>query len=1189
MQNESGGAIKGQTAGVSLSNGGGITNDGSIGASGAGGAGADLEQGGSVTNNSGGTITGAYGVFVAGSQGAIINSGQISGTTYSGVSLGVGGSVQNNTGGAILGETKGVGLSNGGSITNSGSIEALGSGAAGAELDQGGSVTNNSGGTISGAYGIFVGGAAGTVTNAGTISGTIYAIDFSTNSSANRLVDDPGAVFNGVVNGGGSGVLELASDAGSISGIGGASLYGFQILDADTGANWTLSGANTIATVTNNGALDIAGSVDVTAAIDSASTGVFDLSASGSLEVAQALGSQAAMNFQGASELLVDNGALFGTGVGTASYQGAQLENFGSGDSVDLRNFSAVGVTQSYNAASGLLQISNGANQKATFDFQNSTLGLGTFVIGTDGSSGVLITLIGTGANIAATAAIISANLDSYEANLPASIAVTDNGPLTVTVGQITSDAAALAVTSNADGSAYALLVNDLAANVSATFDALGGNTHVTSIVLTDSGTPVLTLSVAQALGDTTALNEISGTYTITISDTAANVAANLDALNADAHVTSIALTDPPTPTLGLTAAQYANDTKALGEITTPYTIVISSTGAVAAKAAVISANLDSYEASVPSSITVTDNRPLTVTVGQITSDATALSLTSNADGSAYSLVVKDSAANVSAAFDALNGNTHVTSIVLTDSGSLTLSVAQALGDTMALAEITPPYAITISDMAANVAAFVGALNANSQVTLITISDTAANVAANLDALNGSSHVTSIALTDNGVPALTLSVAQALGDTTALSDIATPYTITISDTAANVAARFDALNGDSQVTSIVLTDAGIPTLTLTAAQYANDTKALGEITTPYSIVISNTGAIVAKAAAISANLNSYEASLPSSITVTDNKPLTVTVGQITSDAAALALTSNADGSAYTLLVKDSAANVSAAFDALNGNTHVTSIVLTDSGTPALTLSVAQALGDTAALAEITSAYTITISDTSANVATAIDVLNADSEVTSLSLTGGGALTLSVAQALNDTTALSEITTSYTITISDTAADVAANLDALNADTHVTSIVLTDVGKPTLTLSIQEALNDTRALGEITSPHATALADTAADIELITSAQAATLKADGYTSIAATTGPVLMTIAEATYISSDGIAVTGAPVVIQDTAAHIRAMTIAQINALALSHVTQITASNATVLLSPLQVAALENAGVTVSAPPATQS
>ena len=222
----------------------------------------------------------------------------------------------------------------------------------------------------------------------------------------------------------------------------------------------------------------------------------------------------------------------------------------------------------------------------------------------------------------------------------------------------------------------------------------------------------------------------------------------------------------------------------------------------------------------------------------------------------------------------------------------------------------------------------------------------------------------------------------------------------------------------------------------------------------------------------------------------------------------------------------------------------------------------------------------------------------------------GPVAVSTATFLADQPTLDKIVGGFAI--SDTAADVAANLNALNGDSHVTSIALTDGGTPILTISIAEALNDTRALSEITSLAYDALADTAADIELITSTQAGALKTDGYTSIASTTGPVAMTIAEAETLSGDGIAVTGAPVTasgtvatmtalatteastlvgqgyilaVLDTAANIRAMTTTQIAALSARHVTQINASDTTVLLSPLQVAALEAAGVKVSAPP----
>ena len=53
--------------------------------------------------------------------------------------------------------------------------------------------------------------------------------------------------------------------------------------------------------------------------------------------------------------------------------------------------------------------------------------------------------------------------------------------------------------------------------------------------------------------------------------------------------------------------------------------------------------------------------------------------------------------------------------------------------------------------------------------------------------------------------------------------------IQISDAASAVAASFDALNADSDIASITLTDSGVPALSLTTTQAANDTTALGEI------------------------------------------------------------------------------------------------------------------------------------------------------------------------------------------------------------------------------------------------------------------------------------------------------------------------------------------------------------------------
>src|ERR1019366_4456633 len=102
--------------------------------------------------------------------------------------------------GTIGGGADGVVLTGGGTVSNAGSISG----------------TGNAGGYISGG--------AGTVTNAGTIGGGTDAVQFS-GAFADRVILDPGAVFNGLVKGGSGGnTLELAAGTagatGTLSGVG---------------------------------------------------------------------------------------------------------------------------------------------------------------------------------------------------------------------------------------------------------------------------------------------------------------------------------------------------------------------------------------------------------------------------------------------------------------------------------------------------------------------------------------------------------------------------------------------------------------------------------------------------------------------------------------------------------------------------------------------------------------------------------------------------------------------------------------------------------------------------------------------------------------------------------------------------------------------------------------------------------
>ena len=371
--NNSGTVASSQRYGISLHGAGSsILNSGSIsGYSGEGGYGVDLEAGGTVTNTSTGYISGGEdAIFVYGAAGAINNSGQIVSTFDDGVGLFNGGSVINNAGGVIQAPTGG------------------GFGPAGVYIPSGSANVVNRG-SITGQYGVYLG-VAGTVENAGTISGSSSAVTFAVSSAANRLIVDPGAVFSGSVKGNG-GVLELTAGTGSIGSIGSSSFSGFQTLTDDAGGVWTLTGGNTIANVTDNGSLIAAGSLDVSTAVSSTSTGQFDLQAGGSLEVAADSATHSQVDFLGSSQLTIDNAALFGTGVGGSSYAGPLLENFGAGDTVDLHSFTAAAAALLYNPANGLLQVTNGSSQVATLDFQNSTLGSGSFSVASDGSGGIKI------------------------------------------------------------------------------------------------------------------------------------------------------------------------------------------------------------------------------------------------------------------------------------------------------------------------------------------------------------------------------------------------------------------------------------------------------------------------------------------------------------------------------------------------------------------------------------------------------------------------------------------------------------------------------------------------------------------------------------------------------------------------------------------------------------------------------
>ena len=404
VTNQTGGSISGFT-GVLGGSGGALTvvNAGSIAGNETAqfGEGIQLAGAGRVTNQSGGVISAYIGIFGA-TASTVVNDGSIVGSTTASFGIGVrldeGGSVTNQSGGAISGY---FGLYSfvAATIMNAGSFAGNAVSGTGINLGAGGSVTNQSGAMISGWDGIGGGGSGAlTVVNAGTVSGSSYAVRFAAGQD-DLLTVDPGAVFNGTVDGGNAvgaanvSTLELATgaSAGTLFGLG-TKYINFAQVTVDAGANWTLTGYNTIATgdtLTNSGSLTISsvgtlsgsglvdgplendgqiiangGTLDIDG--DATGTGQLQVDTNSTLELEGAVAQGETVNFSGIGPgtLILDD---------PEDFQGA-ITGLTTGDTIDLANVTPASVQLVVNSS----DISGGVGGTLTAYFVGSSDNMST-------------------------------------------------------------------------------------------------------------------------------------------------------------------------------------------------------------------------------------------------------------------------------------------------------------------------------------------------------------------------------------------------------------------------------------------------------------------------------------------------------------------------------------------------------------------------------------------------------------------------------------------------------------------------------------------------------------------------------------------------------------------------------------------------------------------------------------------
>jgi len=255
---------------------------------------------------------------------------------------------------------------------------------------------------IAGAVGVYAASGVGTtVTNFGTIEGTGgVAVQFG--SSADRLIVEAGAVFDGRVVGGG-GSLVLAAGTGTIHGLG-FSFTGFGSCVVETGGAWALSGTTAVGaeiTVAANAYLKVAagGTLDLRG----------DVTSGGHLETFQNdLTVEGAVS--GAGAVFIDGGLAdfgstfsqsvrFGTAGGTLELAdsrafGGTVSGFSTSGATafDLRDIAFVSrseATFSGTASGGVLTVSDGthtARIALAGDYTGST-----WTASSDGAGGVTV------------------------------------------------------------------------------------------------------------------------------------------------------------------------------------------------------------------------------------------------------------------------------------------------------------------------------------------------------------------------------------------------------------------------------------------------------------------------------------------------------------------------------------------------------------------------------------------------------------------------------------------------------------------------------------------------------------------------------------------------------------------------------------------------------------------------------
>ena len=300
------------------------------------------------------------------------------------------------------------------------------------------------------------------------------------------------------------------------------------------------------------------------------------------------------------------------------------------------------------------------------------------------------------------------------------------------------------------------------------------GKANAKTTVRVTKGDPVVA-SVSKFLADKSTLDQIPGGFDIL--DGAASITAVLDQLT-DKHIDAIVISN--NGNVGASVQQLTSDKRAIGKLEnanlSPVLLAITDTTAN------VQAGLSTLVAHPGEIVSITaSNGPIVVSAATFQADQSAL------DKIVGGFAVSDSAATVMADLDQLE-DPNISAIAISDSGQITVSVAQFTVDATAIGRPE---------------------NANGSPVLLAINDTAGAVQTGLSTLvQDTGEIGSITITAPNYP-IVVSAATFLADQSTLDKIMEGFDV--SDAAAKLVADLSTLNADSHVDAITA-DIGKATL-----------------------------------------------------------------------------------------------------------------------------------------------------------------------------------------------------------------------------------------------------------------------------------------------------------------------------------------------------------------------------------------